>query len=214
MLTLSFPTFGIVAIGRNEGERLKQCLRSATEAAVTIYVDSGSSDGSDKWARSQGVDVVELDKGVPFTAARARNQGFKRLRELAPDIRYVQFIDGDCELQRDWPNHALRFLEDHREYCAVFGRRRERHPDISIYNRLCDNEWNGPVGEARACGGDVIVDPVGADMLLRRERPCMAAHQNIIGSGNPVGHGYGRYACLSLFVLAHSCLVSGPGCLF
>jgi glycosyltransferase involved in cell wall biosynthesis len=150
-------SFGLIAIGRNEGDRLKQCLQSAAGAAVTVYVDSGSSDGSVEWARNAGAEVVELDRAIPFTAARARNRGFWRLREAKPHIKYVQFIDGDCELDQKWPSHALRFLEDHSECCAVFGRRRERYPRLSIYNRLCDNEWNGPMGETRAFGGDVMM---------------------------------------------------------
>lgn len=150
-------SFGLIAIGRNEGDRLKQCLQSAAGAAVTIYVDSGSSDGSVEWARNAGAEVVELDRAIPFTAARARNRGFWRLREAKPHIKYVQFIDGDSELDQKWPSHALRFLEDHSECGAVFGRRRERYSLLSIYNRLCDNEWNGPVGETRAFGGDVMI---------------------------------------------------------
>ena len=36
---------------------------------------------------------------------------------------------------------------------AVCGRLRERFPEASIYNRLCDIEWNTPVGAAKAVGG-------------------------------------------------------------
>ncbi len=68
---------GVVAIGRNEGERLKRCLNSVSTADAVIYVDSGSTDGSAEWARSQGVAVLELDMTLPFTAARARNAGFQ-----------------------------------------------------------------------------------------------------------------------------------------
>jgi GT2 family glycosyltransferase len=157
MLSTGELPFGLVAIGRNEGERLKQCLRSAAGAAIIIYVDSGSNDGSVEWARSAGAQVVELGRATPFTAARARNHGFKRLRELAPQINYVQFIDGDCELDREWPGHAVRFLEQHQTYCAAVGRLRERFPDRSIYNRLCDSEWNTPIGDALACGGIVMM---------------------------------------------------------
>ncbi len=157
MLSRSAPPFGLVAIGRNEGERLKQCLRSAAGAAIIVYVDSGSSDGSLEWAAGAGANVVELGQGTRFTAARARNHGFKRLRELAPHITYVQFIDGDCELDGEWPAHAIGFLEQNQKYCAVFGRLRERFPDRSIYNRLCDNEWNTPTGDALACGGIVMM---------------------------------------------------------
>ena len=39
----------------------------------------------------------------------------------------------------------------------VCGRRRERFPDRSIYNRLCDIEWDTPIGRANACGGDAMI---------------------------------------------------------
>jgi GT2 family glycosyltransferase len=151
------PEFGIVAIGRNEGDRLKQCLRSLPTSATVVYVDSGSTDGSDAWAREYGVHVVALDMRTPFTAARARNAGFKRLIQLQPNAPFVQFIDGDCELMKSWPETAISFLETHIDVGAVFGRRRERYPDRSVYNTLCDWEWDGDIGEARAFGGDVIL---------------------------------------------------------
>src|SRR5262245_7482060 len=150
-------TFGAVAIGRNEGPHLRRCLGSLKAAAAVVYVDSGSSDGSVQWAREQGADVVILDMNVPFTAARARNAGFRRLRESAQDLRYVQFIDGDCELDSVWPASAVSFLAANPDVAAVCGRRRERWPERSIYNWLCDQEWDGPTGEIRAFGGDVMM---------------------------------------------------------
>ena len=149
--------FGVVAIGRNEGERLKRCLQSVSDANTIIYVDSGSSDGSAQWARDQGLEVVALDITIPFTASRARNAGFKYLRKLAPELNFVQFIDADCELNRDWPGLALCFLAAHSQVAAVCGRLRERFPDRTIYNWLCDREWDGPVGEIRSCAGNVMM---------------------------------------------------------
>ena len=146
--------FGVVVIGRNEGERLQRCLNSvATSAQLTVYVDSGSSDGSVNLAESHGVAVVELDMSVPFTAARARNAGFARLREIAPESLYVQFVDGDCELADDWLERASAFLDQQSEVAVVCGRLRERFPERSIYNRLCDMEWDRPTGQTKACGG-------------------------------------------------------------
>jgi hypothetical protein len=37
------------------------------------------------------------------------------------------------------------------------GRRRERFPNASIYNRLCDLEWDTPIGETKSCGGDALM---------------------------------------------------------
>jgi glycosyltransferase involved in cell wall biosynthesis len=155
--------FGAVAIGRNEGERLQRCLQSLTAADCVVYVDSGSSDGSVQHARNLGLEVVELDMRLPFTAARARNAGFKRLREKAPDIRYVQYVDGDCEVRPHWPQCALAFLEAHKDVAVVCGRRRERYPERSVYNWLCDQEWSKPAGEVGSCGGDAMMRVVAVE---------------------------------------------------
>ncbi|MCE9529774.1 MAG: glycosyltransferase [Planctomycetes bacterium] len=149
---------GVVVIGRNEGERLIRCLRTLNPAALPIvYVDSGSTDGSPVAARALGVEVVSLDLSIVFTAARARNSGTERLLQLAPEIEYVQFVDGDCEVASDWLEKAAKFLDEHPKAAVACGRRRERHPERSVYNRLCDIEWETPIGEAAACGGDALM---------------------------------------------------------
>lgn len=169
----------VVAIGRNEGARLKRCLRSvAGEAASVVYVDSGSTDGSTDVAQRLGAHVVTLDMSLPFTAARARNTGFAEVRRQAPDGAYVQFIDGDCELDPDWIAVAAAALDERPDLAVVCGRRREKFPEASLYNRIIDAEWNSPVGEARACGGDSMMrrsafDAVGGfrDDLIAGEEP-------------------------------------------
>ena len=149
---------GVVAIGRNEGSRLQRCLESLVGLVTQIvYVDSGSTDSSVKMARGMGVEVVELDMSIPFTAARARNEGFSRLHDLRPDLLYVQFVDGDCVVVDGWIEKAQAFLDSHPTVAVVCGRRRERYPENSIYNLLCDLEWDTPVGEAKACGGDALM---------------------------------------------------------
>lgn len=151
-------TVALVAIARNEGERLRRCLRSAVnQVSHAVYVDSGSTDGSVAFARELGVQVVELDTSQPFTAARARNAGFAHLRASVPNLEYVQFVDGDCELHPTWIESAVAELRRRPEVAVVCGRRRERFPEASFYNHLCDLEWATPVGEARACGGDFLV---------------------------------------------------------
>jgi hypothetical protein len=122
-----------------------------------VYVDSNSTDTSVALARSMGVDVVELDLSVPFTAARARNEGFARLLEIEPDVQRVQFVDGDCEVVDGWLEAAMRALDANPRTAVVCGRRRERYPEASVYNRLCDIEWDTPIGEALACGGDALM---------------------------------------------------------
>ena len=81
---------GVVVIGRNEGLRLERCLTSLVGSAQkVVYVDSGSTDDSLQTALRLGVDVVELDMTIPFTAARARNEGFACLKRSLPQMSYV-----------------------------------------------------------------------------------------------------------------------------
>ncbi|AVD83322.1 glycosyltransferase family 2 protein [Pseudomonas sp. SWI6] len=149
---------GVVIIGRNEGLRLERCLASVAGCADTVvYVDSGSTDGSVQHALDQGVEVVSLDLSIPFTAARARNEGFAHLHGVMPSLRLVQFVDGDCEVVAGWLEQAQAFLQAHPEVAVVCGRRRERYPRHSIYNLLCDLEWDTPLGETKACGGDALI---------------------------------------------------------
>jgi glycosyltransferase involved in cell wall biosynthesis len=148
---------GVVVIGRNEGERLRRCLDSIAPGMPVVYVDSGSTDGSVDAARARGARVVDLDVSRPFTAARGRNAGFEALRAAHPEIPFVQFVDGDCEVAAGWLETAERFLAVHPDVAVVFGRRRERHPDASPWNRCADVEWDGTPGEADACGGDAML---------------------------------------------------------
>lgn len=164
---------GIVVIGRNEGERLRRCLASAivssdsapglplrepgVEKNITvIYVDSGSTDESAQLAREMGASVVDLDLSIPFTAARARNEGFAKLLAADPSIEFVQFVDGDCEIAAGWLDRAASELAAAQKVAVVCGRRRERFPGASVYNRLCDMEWNLPAGDIAFCGGDMM----------------------------------------------------------
>ncbi|NER78830.1 MAG: glycosyltransferase [Leptolyngbya sp. SIO1D8] len=152
---------GVVVIGRNEGERLIRCLKSLQtqlpSSMPIIYVDSGSTDGSNEAAKTLGVNVVNLDMSIPFTMARGRNTGLNYLLEHYPNLEYVQFIDGDCELLPHWLDKALAFIAKDETLAAVCGRRRERFPEASLYNRLADMEWNTLIGEAKACGGDALM---------------------------------------------------------
>ena len=149
---------GVVVIGRNEGERLRCSLSSATKSGhPVIYVDSDSSDSSCDLARSLGVHVVSLDASEQLSAARARNAGAKALSELAPSCDLICFIDGDCELSDGWLKEAEQRLSSSSDLAAVAGRRRERSPESSIWNKLCDMEWNTPIGLAAATGGDFVI---------------------------------------------------------
>lgn len=148
---------GIVAIGRNEGDRLMRCLQSLRGTTCpVIYVDSASDDGSPAAASIMGAVVVQLDPSHPLTAARARVAGVETLLTHYPAIKNVMFLDGDCELEKEFLEYAERFLSENGEFGVVCGRRRERFPRASVYNCIIDREWDTTIGEAEACGGDAL----------------------------------------------------------
>lgn len=137
-----------VVIGRNEGERLAPSLRSVLDAGLpVIYADSGSTDGSREVARALGISVVELDPGRPFSAARGRNEGLDEAQRRWPQIEYVLFLDGDCVLDPRFPAAAAGTFEQKTDCAVATGHLAERHPDASIYNRLCAIEWRSPAGQ-------------------------------------------------------------------
>jgi GT2 family glycosyltransferase len=183
-------TIGFVVIGRNEGARLEMCLRSILPVSNrVIYADSASTDGSPELAARLGAAVVLLPDDGKLTAARGRNAGYTELRTRYPDCETVMFLDGDCILQPEFVPAALAFLDEHPDVAVVCGRRFEAHPETSVYNGLCDAEWNTPVGEATECGGDALVrcaafDAVGGynPALRAGEEPEMTARMRVAGS--------------------------------
>ena len=151
----------IVVIGRNEGDRLLDCLESLRcVGALVIYVDSGSSDGSAARAHPICDQVVELDPERPFSAARGRNEGFAAAMLRSPNTQWVQFLDGDCTLSPAWMRAATDALANDDQRAVVIGPLQERHPEASVYNRLCALEWKSPPGDLTnfgSLGGILLV---------------------------------------------------------
>ncbi|MGB8095571.1 MAG: glycosyltransferase [Terracidiphilus sp.] len=156
------PAASFIVIGRNEGQRLVRCVESIhREKGVLIeeivYVDSGSVDGSPVRAASMGCKVMELDSSQPFSAARARNEGFDYLLKLNPIVQFVQFLDGDCILSEGWLRLGLLAFAERRNVGIVCGHVRELYPSATIYNQLCDLEWQQTPGEILSSGGLFLI---------------------------------------------------------
>ena len=149
---------GAVVIGRNEGERLISCLKSLqNEVSLVVYVDSGSTNSSVENAKRYGAECVQLESDVPFTAARARNAGFERIRERSDATEFVQFVDGDCRVEEGYIVRAATVLSNNDRLGVVTGWRAEIDPDASVFNQMCNVEWHGPTGDIMTCGGDMMV---------------------------------------------------------
>jgi protein involved in polysaccharide export with SLBB domain/GT2 family glycosyltransferase len=150
------PAIDCVIIGVNASATLEKCLasvlRSAYDGNVNVfYVDGGSVDDSVERARAVGdVQVIELDTEFP-TPGLGRNQGWRK--GTAP---YVQFLDSDTVLDKHWFSTALQAMFA-TNAGAVRGRRKESHPENSVYNWIADLEWNASPGPCNMFGGDVLI---------------------------------------------------------
>jgi glycosyltransferase involved in cell wall biosynthesis len=149
-------TLSIVVIGRNEGQRLARCLESIARvetAAIkeVIYVDSASTDGSVELASRYGALSIEVHSERP-TAALGRNAGWQR---AGSDL--ILFLDGDTILHPCFPRVACDALSEDESIAAVWGHRREIHPEHTMFNRILDLDWVYSPGITEFCGGDVLV---------------------------------------------------------
>jgi len=134
---------GIVVVGRNEGIRLNDCLKSLPMLPI-VYVDSGSTDNSLNIAQSNSIDSIVLEK--PYTAAKARNEGALYLLNKFPQISAIQFIDGDCILIPGWLETASAALDNDPNLASTYGNIVEEAPFSTIYNRLLSMEWKDAPG--------------------------------------------------------------------
>ncbi len=172
------PLVSIVVIGKNEAAHLDRALASAIVALHSfgkegeiLYVDSASTDESLSIAKAfPQVRVIEWPSGRP-SAARARNLGWREAR-----AEFVQFLDGDMELDRHWIAQAMSEIQS-KQAAGVGGMLRERHLEGSFGNTGFGLDWNGPSGLVERLGGgalwrrDVLVEldgfretlPVGED---------------------------------------------------
>jgi GT2 family glycosyltransferase len=152
---------GVVVIGRNEGEHLVRALASIdAQAGAVAYADSESTDDSVARVRERfpAVEVVQMRAAERrLSPSRGRNEGYAALRRRAPDLRYVQFLDGDCELHPRWLGTAARHLHEHPDVGVVAGRLRERDRERNAFHRLADMEWDQPPGEVNDMGGIMMV---------------------------------------------------------
>jgi glycosyltransferase involved in cell wall biosynthesis len=153
---MTCPIVSIVIIGRNEGQRLIDCLKSikkndfTPELLEVIYVDSNSTDNSKEQAKLLGAAVFSVNSAQP-TAALARNIGWQNSK--AP---YVLFLDGDTILDPSFLQKAVKEFSDPK-IAVVFGNRREINPKHTIYNRILDLDWIFPTGYTDFCGGDALI---------------------------------------------------------
>jgi hypothetical protein len=108
-----------------------------------------------------------------------------------PDLPFVMFLDGDCDLDPVFPTSALAEMGRRSDCAIVTGHLTERFPDASIYNRLCAIEWRskpGVIRDMNALGGIMAVrisafDAVGGfnEDAIAGEEPDLGVRLSLAG---------------------------------
>lgn len=184
------PLVSIVIIGRNEGDRLIQCIESVknldypSNKKEIIYVDSRSSDRSVENAEALGVEKVYIIEQEKTCAAIGRNLGLKHA-----EGELVLFLDGDTQISKDFLNRAIPHFEND-EVAVVFGKRTEIYPE-SIFIRLCGSDWSQRTpGYTDTAAGDVlmkakVIREIGGYMeIIAGEDPEMS--NRVINAGHKI----------------------------
>lgn len=146
----------VVVIGKNEGERLTECLRSVRRISLPreeyelIYIDSLSEDDSIHRAVSLEAKVLSLNTARP-NAAKARNLGLR-----ASKGEFILFLDGDTVLHPEFVDQALKLFA-RSEVAIVSGILYERSGGQSLYNTLYGMTWNLPQFVDKYCGGNALI---------------------------------------------------------
>jgi glycosyltransferase involved in cell wall biosynthesis len=153
----TFPKIGVVIIGVNAQKFIPGCIESVLNSDYPenqmeiVYVDGGSSDQSIEIASNYPkIKILKLNSSHP-TPGKGRNAGWKLL-----DAPYIQFLDADTMIDRDWFKNGLPHLL-RTDIAAVCGHRRERYPDKNCFHMIGNMEWKYETGSCRYFGGDVLI---------------------------------------------------------
>lgn len=116
------PLLSVVIIARNEEAHIGQCIESILAAAAAIdceivLVDSRSEDRTLEIATAYPIRIIELSGTPRCTPALGRFVGSRITRG-----RYVQFVDGDTTIAREWLRAGIDALERDPDVAAVGGR--------------------------------------------------------------------------------------------
>ncbi len=85
-----------------------------------ILVRTAAADGEAANAPAGADEIAEVAVDSA-TSGRACNAGYRKLKKIAPDVRYVQFVGPDARLADGWLPAAAAFLARRPEVAAVCG---------------------------------------------------------------------------------------------
>ncbi|OFX01866.1 MAG: hypothetical protein A3E78_17005 [Alphaproteobacteria bacterium RIFCSPHIGHO2_12_FULL_63_12] len=172
---------GVVIICADDGPAA--ALSPPPRGVATVVVAIAGSPAAAS-AREARLELVEVDASG-FSGGRARNAGYRRLKKISPQLKFVQFAEHDAKIDPDWYEAAARFMARRPEVAALEGLTSfEDKPGKDFYRR--EQLSRGDDGELQATGptalfraeafeaaggfrGDILADET-ADLCIRLRR--------------------------------------------
>jgi len=167
----------IVVCGNGEAAETFQSVKSAR--AIVAVAPSEAANA----IREAGVETVDIET---MGGGRARNAGYRRLKKIAPQIQFVQFVQAGQRLKPGWFADASNLMMRRPEVAALEGRVDLVPSDNrTMFNLALENRATAD-GEIQATGptaifrtdafeaaggfrGDIIADET-ADLCIRLRR--------------------------------------------
>ena len=112
---------GVVIVGTDKKLSPEAAIQSAGDGRAIVFVAVGAAPQTTAAARNAGAIVVEGDAASLSTGGRARNAGYRQLKNIAPHVKYVQFLDADCALDPNWISTAEKFMARRSEVAILEG---------------------------------------------------------------------------------------------
>lgn len=126
-------------------ESLAAAEANTATAYSTVKVDGENT----TLATPAGVHLVESPPGS--TPGRLSNAGYRHLKRINPDLRFVQFLEAGAKLDPQWIDFALKFMERRPEVAVVEGR--GEAPPLAPLSAIIAP----PPGETQTVGGSFLV---------------------------------------------------------
>lgn len=163
----------VVIITRNEEEMIRDCIESVIRALENaknkaiiksgeiILSDSASTDKTIAIAMEYPINIVQLKKNWPLSAAAGLYIGFQHSIG-----KYIYFLGGDMVLDKEWFVNALPYLKEEK-IAAVSGIEDEFIDESTVIGRKMKESarLDMPVGEVEMVGTAIfkrkVLDEVG-----------------------------------------------------
>lgn len=178
---IAMDEIGVVIVDADED--IGVTVKSLPANAVLVSVALTGSRGAEA-AKAASVEVVEIDP-AGLSGGRARNAGYRRLKKIAPHLKFVQFVESGAELDASWFDNAVRFMSRRPEVAALEGSIAYRTVSGRTFARSSGRKVSED-GELQASGpnvffradafeaaggfrGDIVADET-ADLCIRLRR--------------------------------------------